>query len=75
MTDTKNMNTVLKIYENFDKRVHGDYEQKITKKVEYSGGVKGILSESQVQNKMAELGVNNNTVVVYSENEKGKQDE
>lgn len=73
MSSVKDMNTVMKIYEAFDKRVHGEYEQKITKKVEYSGGVKGILSDNQVQHKMAELGINNNTVVVYDNKESKKE--
>lgn len=72
MSSVKDMNTVMKIYEAFDKRVHGEYEQKITKEVKYTG-TGGVLSNDQVKDKMAELGINNNTVVVYNE-EKGEKD-
>lgn len=69
MSSVKDMNTVMKIYEAFDKRVHGDYEQKITKEVKYTG-TSGILEKGDVDNKMKELGINNNTVVVYDEEKK-----
>lgn len=66
MSSVKDMNTVMKIYEAFDKRVHGEYEQKITKKVEYTG-TGGVLSNDQVKTKMAELGIVNTNVVSYEE--------
>lgn len=68
MSSVKDMNTVMKIYEAFDKRVHGDYEQKITKKVKYEG-TSGILEPKQVKDKMRELGIINDKVVVYDKGE------
>ena len=57
----KDVALIMKIYEAFDKRLHGDYAQNIKKTVEY----KGPVDSGKVAEKMKELGINNNKVVVY----------
>jgi hypothetical protein len=72
MDSVKDVNTILKIYEAFDKRVHGEYTQDIKKTVEYKGAP--VQTEKQIEQKMRELGINNNVVEVYDES-KGNRNE
>jgi len=55
--NTKDLNTLMKMYEMFDKRVHGDYVQKIESK-------KIVENKKSVINEMEKFGINNNTVTV-----------
>lgn len=69
MDTVKDMNTIMKIYEAFDKRVHGEYTQNIKKEVQY----KGAVSPESVQDKMKKLGIQNNTVVVYNDSNESEK--
>lgn len=62
---TKDLNIVMKIYEAFDKRVHGEYAQKIQKEVTYRGVPRKGMD--QIKEKMKELGIKNDNVVEYKE--------
>lgn len=61
MTDVKHLNTVIKIFEGFDKRLNGEYKKTIeVKKTE-------ITSSPEVKKEMEVLGINNDVVVEYGD--------
>lgn len=63
MTDIRELNTVIKIFEGFDKRLNGEYKKsiEITKKQE--------INTPDVKKQMTELGINNDVVVDYGKEE------
>ena len=73
MDSAKDLSAVMRIYEAFDKRVNGDYKQTINKsekkEIKFSSSTE-FLTKDKIENEMKNLGINNNDVVIYDENEK-----
>ena len=68
----KDLAAVLKVYETFDKRLHGDYVQK--KEVKLEGSVEQInTSNINIANELTNLGISNDEVrkVSYIEDVEG----
>ena len=69
----KDLAAVLKVYETFDKRLHGDYVQK--KEVKLEGSVEQInTSNINIANELTNLGISNDEVrkVSYIEDVEGE---
>ena len=68
MSDTKDLSTVMRVYEAFDKRMHGDYTQKVIEKKEITVENKTKNKEVEFQ-EMEKLGINNNVIEVKNDKE------
>lgn len=65
MTDVKELNTVIKIFEGFDKRMHGDYKKQVEVKE-----VRAVPApDTEIKKEMTNLGIDNDVVVEYSKEE------